>query len=145
MICLKFTVSGEPVGKGRPKFSTFNGHAQAFTPKKTVSYENLVKLSFRQAYPDAKPVEKDVPLMVLIRAHFKIPASASKKRRAAMEEYRILPTKKPDCDNIIKAVLDALNGIAYYDDSQIVTVTVDKLYSDTPRVEVLIEEVPTDA
>ena len=137
---LNFTIPGEPAGKARPKFSTFNGHVRAITPKQTVSYENLVKLSFGQAYPGAKPIEKDVPLLVTIAAYFKIPASVSKKRREAMLEDRIRPTKKPDTDNIAKAVLDALNGIAYYDDSQVVTLTVDKLYSDTPRVEVEISE-----
>lgn len=137
---IKFTIPGEPVGKGRPKFSTFNGHAQAFTPKKTVNYENLVKLSFRQAYPDIKPIEKDASLLVTITAFFKIPASVSKKKRQEMLDFQISPTKKPDCDNIAKAVLDALNGIAYYDDSQVVTLTVDKLYSDTPRVEVEISK-----
>jgi Holliday junction resolvase RusA-like endonuclease len=69
-----------------------------------------------------------------------MPASASKKKQQSMLHGGIRPTKKPDCDNIAKAVLDALNGIAYYDDSQVVTVTVEKLYSDTPRVEVEITE-----
>lgn len=134
---IKFTIPGEPAGKGRPKF-TKNGHT--YTPGKTVSYENMVKLFFRQAYPGTKPIEKDVPLLVTIAAYFKIPASASKKKRQAMLEDKIKPTKKPDWDNIGKIVCDALNGIAYHDDSQVVTGTVDKLYSDTPRVEVQIEE-----
>ena len=137
---LTFTVPGEPTGKERPKFSTINGHVRAITPKRTVSYENLVKLSFGQAYPGAKPIEKDVPLLVTITVFFKIPASVSKKKRQEMLEDRIKPTKKPDCDNIAKSVLDALNGIAYYDDAQVVTLTVDKLYSETPRVEVEITE-----
>ena len=136
---LTFTVPGEPTGKERPKFSTINGHVRAITPKRTVSYENFVKLAYSQAYPGRVPFEKDVPLLVTIKAYFKMPASASKKKRQAMLEGRIKPTKKPDCDNIAKSVLDALNGIAYYDDSQVVTVTVEKLYSETPRVEVEME------
>ena len=55
-----------------------------------------------------------------------------------MADGKIRPTKKPDADNIMKAVADALNGIAYKDDSQIVNVTIAKWYSDTPRVEVAI-------
>ena len=137
---LNFTIPGEPAGKARPKFSTFNGHVRAITPKQTVSYENYVKLAYGQVYPGRVPFEKDVPLLVTIKAYFKMPASVSKKKRQAMLEDRIRPTKKPDADNLAKAVLDALNGIAYYDDSQVVTLTVDKLYSDTPRVEVEITE-----
>jgi Holliday junction resolvase RusA-like endonuclease len=138
---IEFTVPGEPAGKARPKFSTFGGHVRAITPKQTVSYENYVKLAYSQAYPGRVPFEKDVPLLVSIKAYFKTPASVSKKKHQAMLEDRIRPTKKPDCDNIAKAVLDALNGIAYYDDSQVVTVTVEKLYSDTPRVEVEMEAI----
>lgn len=136
---LRFTIPGEPTGKARPKFSTFNGHVRAITPKQTVSYENYVKLAYGQVYPGRAPFEKNVPLLVKIKAYFKMPASVSKKKRQAMLEDRIKPTKKPDTDNIAKSVLDALNGIAYYDDTQVVTLTVDKLYSDTPRVEVEIE------
>jgi Holliday junction resolvase RusA-like endonuclease len=44
------------------------------------------------------------------------------------------PTTKPDTDNIAKICLDALNGIAYHDDAQIVELQVSKLYSDEPRV-----------
>lgn len=133
---IEFTIPGDPAGKGRPKF-TRSGHA--YTPKETVNYETLVKLSFKQKYPGLKPVEKDVAMLVTIKAYYKIPASASKKRQQAMREGLIRPTKKPDWDNIGKIVCDALNGIAYYDDSQVVAVTVEKLYSDTPRVEVEIE------
>lgn len=45
---VKFEVLGTPVGKSRPKFSTVNGHAVAYTPKKTANYETLVKLSYQQ-------------------------------------------------------------------------------------------------
>lgn len=133
----KFTIPGAPTGKARPKF-TRNGHT--YTPDKTVNYENMVKLSFRQAYPGAEPYACGVPLMVTITAYFKIPASASKKKKELMLEDKVKPSVKPDWDNIGKIVCDALNGIAYYDDSQIVTATVDKIYSNTPSVEVLIEE-----
>ena len=52
----------------------------------------------------------------------------------------ISPTKKPDLDNIAKAILDSLNGIAYKDDSQIVSLLISKKYSDRPRVEIALKE-----
>ena len=55
-----------------------------------------------------------------------------------MQADLILPTKKPDTDNIAKAILDALNGVAYYDDAQVVELHVVKKYSDEPRAEVMI-------
>lgn len=138
MGALEFTIPGEPVGKGRPRFNGETG--RTYTPAKTVNYENLVKLCFRQAYPNHEPFAKKVPLGVEIFAHFKIPKSASKRKAEDMFDQIIRPTKKPDCDNIAKAVLDALNGLAYYDDSQVVQVYVYKRYSYTPHVEVVITE-----
>ena len=137
---IEFTVLGEPTGKGRPKFSTFNGHAMAYTPAKTVNYETLVKLSYQQQCND-KPYEKDVPLKAEITAYFPIPKSASMKRKKMMLEGQIRHTKKCDADNLAKAILDALNGIAYYDDSQVCELSVSKLYSDNPRVIVSISEI----
>ena len=137
---MRFTVFGEPTGKGRPKFSTFNGHAVAYTPSKTVNYENLVKLSYQQQLGN-KPFEKDIPLEAIITAFFSIPKSASKRKAAQMIEGKIRHTKKIDADNLAKACLDALNGIAYYDDSQICSLRVSKWYSDIPRVEIEIKEV----
>lgn len=137
---IQFTVLGEPVGKGRPKFSTFNGHAMAYTPQKTVNYETLVKLSYQQQCND-KPYDKDIPLRAEITAYFPMPKSTSMKRKKMMLEGQIRHTKKCDADNLAKAVLDALNGIAYYDDSQVCELSVSKLYSDNPRVIVSISEI----
>ena len=134
-----FTVPGEPVAKGRPKFTSRGGFVRAITPEKTANYETLVKLSFKQKYPDEVPVPKDTPVIVHIVAHFAIPKSVSKRKARDMQDGYIRPTKKPDCDNIAKIICDALNGIAYYDDSQIVKIEVDKVYNETPRVDVVIE------
>lgn len=134
---IQFTVLGNPVGKSRPKFSTFNGHAVAYTPAKTVSYENLVKLSFQQQC-NCKPYDKDVQLAAKIIAYFPIPKSVSKKARQKMIDKEIKHTKRPDVDNLIKAILDALNGIAYYDDSQICEIMCGKYYGEEPKVQVQI-------
>lgn len=137
---IQFTVLGEPTGKQRPKFSTFNGHAMAYTPQKTVNYETLVKLSYQQQCND-KPYDKDIPLRAEITAYFPMPKSTSMKRKKMMLEGQIRHTKKCDADNLAKAVLDALNGIAYYDDSQVCELSVSKLYGDNPRVIVNISEI----
>ncbi len=138
---IQFTVYGTPVGKGRPKFSTFNGQATAYTPAKTVNYENLVRLSVQQQQRGLKPFDKDVPLQADIIAYFPIPKSTSKKKREAMLNGEIYHTKKPDADNIAKCILDALNDIAYYDDSQVVYIRCKKNYSDEPRAEITIHEI----
>lgn len=135
---VKFTVSGEPQGKGRPKFSTFGGHVSARTPDQTVVYENLVVTEYKQAYHSFRfPDGTMLDLRVL--AFYQIPASASKKKRAAMLAGEIRPTKKPDADNILKVVADSLNNVAYRDDAQIVDTQLRKFFSDQPRVEVIIQ------
>lgn len=137
---VKFEVLGVPVGKSRPKFSTVNGHAVAYTPAKTANYETLVKLSYQQKYAGCM-FDKDKPLKAIIRAFFPIPKSASKKKREQMESGKIRHTKKCDADNIAKACLDALNGIAFYDDSQVCELSISKFYGNTPKVEIIIDEV----
>lgn len=138
---VEFVVPGPVVGKQRPKFSTVNGHAIAYTPGKTASYENLVRLAYMQAYPNRKPYDKGVQLYMTINAHFQIPKAASKKKAEAMRNKDIRPTTKPDADNIAKIVCDALNKVAFYDDSQIVVLKVRKVYADNPLVAVTIYDV----
>ena len=134
---IEFEVMGEPVGKGRPRFSMVNGHAVAFTPAKTASFENLVKISYQQKHYNFI-YEAGVPLIACIDAFFPVPKSVSKKARERMLSGTVRPTKKPDADNIIKSVLDALNGIAYHDDSQIVGVVLQKFYAEIPHTKIRI-------
>lgn len=128
-----FSVPGEPVGKARPRV-TRSGHA--YTPAKTVSYENLVKMRFDELFPDWVPLEKEI--QVAIHAYYKIPKSASKAKRQAMLNGTINPTKKPDIDNVAKIINDALNGLAYVDDTQIVKERIEKHYGEKPHVDIYI-------
>ncbi|WP_373116429.1 RusA family crossover junction endodeoxyribonuclease [Holdemania massiliensis] len=135
MIALRFEVQGEPKAKARPRVTR---SGIAYTPKNTILYENLVRTSFQQYYPDHIPIDCEVE--AIITAYFSIPKSASQRKKELMNFGLISPTKKPDLDNIAKAVLDSLNGIAYKDDSQIVSMWVVKKYSERPRVEVILKE-----
>lgn len=137
-----FTVPGKPFGKQRPRVTMRGGYASAYTPKETVSYENLVKYTYQAEV--GKAFDKDIPLRVLIVALYEIPQSTSKKRANLMRIGEVRPTKKPDTDNIAKIICDSLNGIAYHDDAQVVDLKVAKYYSDTPCVTVTIEEVTGD-
>lgn len=143
---VRFTVLGEPQGKGRPRFVarynpvTQNSFGQAHTPDKTIAYENLIKVEYG-TQTDNFRFPDDAMLDVRILAYYGIPKSASKKKRTAMLERRIRPTKKPDFDNIGKIVCDSLNQVAYHDDAAIVDAQVRKFYSDKPRIEVTIMEI----
>lgn len=134
---IAFTVPGEPKGKGRPRFMR-NGHT--YTPKDTAAYEEFVKVEFRRQCGKVY-FDKGVPLKMNLVACFGVPRSASRAKRQSMLKGEILPTKKPDIDNVIKIISDSLNGIAYYDDAQIVEAKAQKYYSETPCVMVKITEV----
>ena len=132
-----FTIPGEVVPKGRPKFSHVGNYVKAYTPAKTVNFENLVKIEYERQCPDTFFPEGK-PLAMYIEFHFKIPQSASNKKKALMASNEIRPTRKPDLDNAIKSVADGLNGVAYKDDSQIVKISCTKWYGDIPHTKVLI-------
>lgn len=137
---MKFTIPGTPFGKQRPRVVHNGNFSKAYTPKETVSYENLVKTSYSDIARGRK-FQDDAMLDVRIIAYYPIPKSVSKKKRKEMLEHKIRPTKKPDWDNIGKIICDSLNQIAYRDDAQIVDSQVRKFYSENPRVEVIIKEV----
>lgn len=121
-----FEVPGTPVAKGRPRFTSTG---RSYTPEKTVAYENLVKLSYAQA---GLP-KLNGAIHATIVACFPIPKSTSKKQADLMRNGQVWHTKRPDGDNIAKAILDALNGIAFDDDSQVSTIVVIKRYADDPK------------
>ena len=134
---MTFTILDAPCGKGRPRVDFEN--KRIYTPKKTVNYETLVKLSYQQA-AGGFFLGKDVPVRIRIDVYYGTPTSVSKKKLRAMLMGLIFPTKKPDWDNIGKIVCDALNGIAYKDDAQVVDGRVVKHYSEIPHTDVTIEE-----
>ena len=127
-----FEVPGEPRGKGRPRFSK-TGHT--YTDSETRAYENKIVAYYRKQlggfrWPDSTFVS------VQVTAYYPIPKSATKAATAAMREGTMLPSRKPDIDNVMKIVLDALNSVAYKDDSRVVRVEAQKVYSDMPRLEI---------
>ena len=136
---LHFTIPGSPKGKQRPRFRRMGNFVSAYSPKETVLYENLVRSCFIEAYPDSF-FEKDKPLSMTVIAYLDIPKSVSKIKRKQMLDGIIRPTKKPDSSNILKAIEDGLNAVAYHDDTQLVSHHVYRFYSENPRVEVYISD-----
>lgn len=136
---LTFTIPGPPVGKGRPRISKVGNHARMFTPEKTVNYETLVAVSAKNAMDGKPPI--DGAVRVVLDIVCQIPASWSKKKRAAALEGKEHPTSKPDIDNVIKAVFDGMNGIVWRDDVLVVDSWGYKRYGATPGVNVTVAPV----
>ena len=133
---LSFEIKGKSKAKQSVKFT--KGGIK-YTPRDIVEYANLVKMSFISTFPAWNPSHFiDQPLSVIINVYKQVPTSYSNKKRERALAGEIRPTVKPDCDNIAKNINDALNGIAYPDDKQIVSLTVNKHYALDERVEVVI-------
>jgi len=127
-------LAGEPVGKGRPRFSRATGHT--YTPEKTARFEERLAWGAQSIWGRQPLLEGE--LVMHMAAYFSIPTSRPKLWRDKAVAGLIRPVKKPDIDNIIKAVADSLNKIVYLDDTQIVAMKAGKFYSDKPRIEIKI-------
>lgn len=133
------TIPGEPIAKARPRMTK---HGHTYTPKRTVDYERMVQTLFHAEHGN---LMLEGPIMLQLDLYFGIPKGRSKAARERMEHGLERPCKRPDIDNCMKAVCDALNGIAYKDDSQIVAAVIQKFWADEPRVVVTIEELDLEA
>ena len=138
----KTVVLGEPVAQGRPRFSRQGGFVKAYDPAKSRDYKQYVRLVASEDAPEA-PVTGAVVLS--LRIYRAVPKSMSKRKREAALAGRLRPTTKPDVSNVLKGVEDALKGLWYADDSQIVGYgELGKWYSERPRIEVTMAEYPQE-
>jgi len=138
---IELFIPGEPVGKQRARvfpirMKTGQVIRRGVTPEKTANYETLVKQLFIASYSGFVPLEG--PLSLELEAFLLIPKSASQKKQAAMEAGEILPEKRPDADNLMKTVADALQGLAFRNDSQIADAWIRKRYGRTPGMRIVL-------
>jgi len=132
MTYISFKVPGEPRGKGRPRATRMGNNIRLYTDAKTAAYENLVALACQQAMRDREQAPLTGALGLSVLAYVGIPKSTSKAKRQQMLNSYLRPAKKPDLDNIVKAILDGLNGVAFADDVQVVHIIAEKFYHAEP-------------
>ena len=138
MMSIVFDVPLEPKGKGRPRFSRHGKFTKVYTDQATLDYETEIQKCASKAMGSQKPLETPVSVYLYIRTP--IPQSYSKKRTEACLAGAERPAKKPDIDNVAKCFLDAMNGVVYLDDTQVVDLHIKKLYSAVAGVDVAIME-----
>ena len=125
-------VPGEPVAQGRPRF----GNGRVYDPPKSREYKDYVRL-VASAHKSTQVLSG--PVIMTVDIYRGIPASWTKKKQEQAERGIVKPTLKPDVDNYVKAIKDALNGIVYHDDSQVTCLVISKHYAREPRVEIRVE------
>lgn len=125
------------MAKQRPKATRQGGFVRVYTPRKTRDYEEKIKQTYLNAVGDIK---LEGALESEVTGVFPIPKATPKAIKEKMIKGDINHTKKPDCDNMGKVVFDALNNVAYNDDSSICKTHVNKKYGEEPRIDVKISE-----
>ena len=133
-----FVVPGQPVGKGRPRASSRGGFVRMYTDAKTLSYEAAI--AHQASFAMSVWSVFDTAISLRVVAFYAIPSSWSKRKQLQALNGEVIPGK-PDLDNVAKAVLDALNGVVYQDDKQVIKLVAEKRYSYDPRIEVYAHEV----
>lgn len=132
---INFDVIGEPFAKQRPRAARKGAFITIYTPKETKNYESRVAKAYTRIYNDQ---QLSGALTVKIEGTFSVPNSATKIKRKEMLEGTYPHIKKPDCDNMGKVCLDALNGIAYPDDAIINELYISKKYGKQAKVNITI-------
>lgn len=136
---ITFTVPGAPIGKPRHRsFKDKAGNIRTYQPETAVNRENFIKMIALQYAPD---VPLNGPLSLCVVFFVPIPASWSEKKKEMALCTKLYPAKKPDLDNMVKLVKDALNSIIWIDDKQIVGLNASKFYSDKPETQIMIQTI----
>jgi Holliday junction resolvase RusA-like endonuclease len=117
----RLTVFTQPVAKARPRVTTRGGKARTFTPRATEEAEWRIRTEWTATHGTTPATG---PLAIEVLAFVPMPKSIPRSRRESA-----LPTTRPDADNYLKTVMDALNEVAYRDDAQLVDVRCTKLYA----------------
>jgi Holliday junction resolvase RusA-like endonuclease len=133
MSTVVFVIPGVARGKQRPR-ATRTG--RVYTPKQTVNQEAYIKMlaatAMRGLAPFVGPLEATFSISVAI------PKSFTRQQRKLIDEGNLYPTSKPDIDNVVKLLCDAMNGVVYGDDKQIVDLYVSKIYEDSASTTVMV-------
>lgn len=132
---VSFVIPQKPAGKERPRLT---GRGAVYTPAKTKAYENFIKGCYIEQCGDVSFGDRSISMTV--KAYVPPLSKFNKAQTAAALRGELKPTAKPDADNILKALLDALNELAYDDDRYIYKISVERIYSDNPRTEVTITD-----
>lgn len=140
MTALKVFIPGLPQGKGRARSRVVHAGGRAFathyTPAKTRAYEGVIAHAGAAAMNGAAPMT--CPVLLHFVAILPVPQSWPAWKREAALAGGVMPTTKPDMDNVEKALLDGFNEVIWKDDVQVVDCTKSKRYGEVPGISVTI-------
>ena len=130
-----FEVPGKAVPQARPRFTSRGGYVRAYEPQKCSEYKQLVRrCAYEQCSITAENAAYTGAAKISVIEYRAIPKSWSAKKREMAREEVIFPLGKPDYDNVLKCIQDALTGVLWVDDAQVMMGMGSKAYADEPRV-----------
>ena len=136
---LVILVTGHPVAKGRGRVVVLpNGRPSVVTPKKTRRWEQDARDQARLRMLELKLEPLTGPLVMTLWAMFDVSKSWPAWKQEAALAHRVRHTSPPDLDNLVKAAKDAMNGVVWMDDRQVVALHAQKFYSRTPGVKIVV-------
>lgn len=134
---LFFTFEIEPVPQLRPRVSSLGGYVRVYDPPKVKNFKRILRSLAVNQY--ARPPLIG-PLSVSLTFYRPVQRSISKAERERRLSNQSKPVVKPDTDNYIKSTLDALNGVLWHDDAQIVKITGEKRYSENGKIVITVTQ-----
>ena len=135
MLSFSLHMEGKPIPKGRPRL----GKRSTYTPEKTRVYEKTLRNKAIDMLKNSAPYPSAVRVSILVKV--KTGDEIKKPMRESAYAGKIRPTKRPDIDNIAKTILDALNGVVFRDDSQVVELFASKAYNDKDEVFITVTSI----
>ncbi len=133
-----FTILGDPRGQGRPRTAVIKGHAVVYDSKEDRENKGNIRAQVASQAPHC--FEKGKPLRLSISAFFGRPQSHFRTNGQVKDSAPVFHTSRPDADNVMKAVKDALKGVCWHDDAQIVEERIGKVYGDNPKMIITVGE-----
>jgi Holliday junction resolvase RusA-like endonuclease len=135
---IRLVIPGEVVPQLRPRFARRGSFVTTYDPEKCRNYKAYVRALAAGVAP-SKPMSGPVKVKIMLYRY--TPQRWNKAKIAAALAGALRPTTKPDITNLVKGIEDAIKGLIWVDDSQVVELAVAKWYSDNPRAEVEIDEI----
>ena len=135
---INLMIPGEPIPQGRPRFNSKNKTAR--TPEKSRVYKKVVGFHALKQRPSKELIVGALKVEIVIYRSAPKSIGNLKKNATAMKNELIVPITTPDVDNYAKGIMDALTGLIWRDDGQVVELNVKKFYSKNPRATVKIKE-----
>lgn len=137
-----FIVPGEVRGQGRPRTAIRGGYASIYDSPEDKANKHNIQLYAAEAMTSAEHgnliSSPKTGISVEILCYVKVPETMSKKRKEMAYRGEIRPLRKPDLDNVMKAVLDACNGVVWRDDKEVTKALICRYYSDRPKLVVMV-------